>query len=129
MRSYTCARPDCGHVTRGTALAPLGWCEACREFTGRCHAGDVAAALHATGLVSMPGGWPWPCTSPGPERWRLTGSDEKERDIVLCAAHGDRLRRGASVMMEARGVRLEYLGSSGGDGRALPALNVPGRRS
>jgi len=103
--SFTC--PRCKAVTRDPALAKRGYCGKCHEFTGLCGAASLAAAIFATGVVSMPG-WPHPCTTTGTESWQATGADGAVTGVLLCASHGDRLRRGATSWMEGRGLKLTF---------------------
>src|SRR5215813_6221969 len=107
--SFACPRPGCGHTTKTPALAALGYCEKCHEFTGQCGAATIAVALYDTGLVTI-SDWPHPCTAAGAERWRLTGADGVETGIVVCAPHGDRLRGGGAAWMQARRLHLAFLG-------------------
>lgn len=120
VSSFACPRPGCGHTTKIPALAALGYCEKCHGFTGQCGAATIAVALYATGLVSMPD-WPHPCTAVGAERWRMTSADGVETDIVVCAPHGDRLRGGGAAWMQARRLRLAFLGICGRNGGLVSA--------
>jgi hypothetical protein len=79
-------------------------------ITGLCGAASVAIALLATGVVTMPG-WPHPCTAAGTEYWQMTGADRVVTGVLLCASHGDRLRRGATSWMEGRGLKLAFVGT------------------
>jgi hypothetical protein len=106
--SFIC--PRCTAVTRDRALAQRGYCGNCQEFTGLCGAEFVAAALVATGVVTMPG-WPHPCTTPGTEGWQVSGLDRTSAGILLCASHGDRLRHGATTWMESQGLKLAFGGT------------------
>lgn len=106
--SFTC--PRCTEVTRDKALARRGYCGNCQEFTGLCGAAHLAVALLATGVVTMPG-WPHPCATAGTECWQLTGADGVVTGVLLCASHGDRLRRGATSWMEGRGLKLAFRGT------------------
>jgi hypothetical protein len=106
--SFTC--PRCKAVTRDLALAKLGYCGNCQEFTGLCGAASLAVALLATGVVTMPG-WPHPCTTAGTECWQWAGADGTVTGVLLCASHGDRLRRGATSWMESRGLKLAFGGT------------------
>jgi hypothetical protein len=103
---FTC--PECGAVTRDPALARLGYCAGCGEYTGRRGAGFIGCLLLATGAVST-GEWHWPCAEPGPERWRVAVQGGAAADIVLCTPHGDCLRSGGALWMRARGLRLTCL--------------------
>jgi ribosomal protein S27AE len=106
--TFTC--PRCGTVTIDAALARLGYCGNCREFTGLCDADFIGGALLATGVV---GGaeWRWPCTAPGPEHWRVSSQGGAAADVLLCTSHGDYLLRGGAEWMAARGLRLAFLGT------------------
>lgn len=106
--SFTC--PRCKAVTKDLALARRGYCDNCQEFTGLCGAASLAVALLATGVVRMPG-WPYPCTTAGTECWQWTGADGAVTGILLCASHGDRLRRGATSWMASRGLKLAFGGT------------------
>ncbi len=108
--SFTC--PLCKTVTRDLVLARRGYCGNCQEFTGLCGAASLAVALLATGVVTMPG-WPHPCTTAGTECWQWTGADGAVTGVLLCASHGDRLRRGATSWMESRGLKLAFGGALG----------------
>ena len=116
---FTC--PNCKAVTRDPALARRGYCGNCQEFTGLCGAASLAVALFATGVVSMPG-WPHPCTTAGTECWQMTGADGAETGVLLCGSHGDRMRRGATLWMESRGLSLAFGGT-----RQSCAVNPAGR--
>jgi hypothetical protein len=106
--SFTC--PRCKSVTRDIALARRGYCDNCQEFTGLCGAAFLAVTLLATGVVVMPG-WPHPCARAGIEYWQVTGGDGVVTGVLLCASHGDRLRRGATSWMEGRGLKLAFGGT------------------
>jgi hypothetical protein len=110
MPSETFTCPRCKAVARDPALARRGYCSNCQEFTGLCGAAFLAVALFATGIVSTPG-WPHPCTSAGTECWHVTGVDGAVTGVLLCASHGDRLRRGATSWMESRGLKLTFAGT------------------
>jgi hypothetical protein len=86
-------------------LVSQRFCGSCQDFTGRCGASFIAAALLATGVLEIPG-WPYPCTSTGTDRWLLARVSGAETGIVLCASHGDRLRAGAASWMKAMGLTL-----------------------
>ncbi len=101
--SFTC--PRCGAPEADPVLASQRLCGICQDFTGRCGASFIAAALLATGVVEITG-WPYPCTSTGTERWLLARVAGAETGIVLCAPHGDRLRAGAALWMKALGLTL-----------------------
>jgi hypothetical protein len=118
--SFACPRPGCGHTTKIRALAALGYCENCRDFTGQCGATTVAGALYATGLVSIPD-WPHPCTTIGAERWRMIGADGVQTEIVVCIPHGDQLRGGGSAWMQVRRLRLAFLDTCGRNGGRVRA--------
>jgi hypothetical protein len=106
--AFTC--PRCKAITRDLALARLGYCGNCHEFTGLCGAASLAAALLATGVVTMPG-WPHPCTTAGTEYWQVTGTNGVATRVLLCAPHGERMRRGATSWMESRGLKLAFEGT------------------
>ena len=121
VSSFACPRPGCGHTTKSPALAALGYCEECCEFTGLCDAATIAVAPYGTGLVRIPD-WLHPYTRVGAQRWRMNGADGVETDIVVWVPHGDRLRGGAA-WMQARRPRLAFLGTcsrNGGLVRACP---------
>jgi hypothetical protein len=102
--SFTC--PRCGAAEADPVLATRRFCGICQDFTGRCGASFIAAALLATGVLEIPG-WPYPCTSAGTERWLLARVAAAEAGLGLCAAHGDRLRAGAASWMKALGLTLK----------------------
>ena len=106
--SFTC--PRCKAVIRDRALARRDYCHNCQEFTGLCGAAFLAVALLGTGVVTMPG-WPHPCTTAGTECWQVTGADGVVTGVLLCASHGDRLRREATSWMEGRGLMLAFCGT------------------
>lgn len=114
--SFTC--PRCKEVTRDPALARRGYCGNCQEFTGLCGAAFLAVALLATGVVTMPG-WPHPCATAGTECWQVTGADGVVTGVLLCASHGDRLRREATSWMEGRGLKLAFRGTRRAASRAV----------
>jgi hypothetical protein len=121
--SFTC--PRCGAAEADQVLASQRFCGSCQDFTGRCGASFIAGALLATGVLEIPG-WPYPCTSPGTERWLLAGAETgivlerwllarvaaTETGIGLCAPHGDRLRAGAASWMKGLGLTLNPAGWS-----------------
>ncbi len=107
--SLTC--PRCGAAEADPVLATQRFCNICQDFTGRCGASFIAAALLATGVLEIPG-WPYPCTSTGTERWLLARVATAEAGIGLCAPHGDRLRAGAASWMNALGLTLNPAGWS-----------------
>jgi hypothetical protein len=100
--SLTC--PRCGRAEADPVLASQRFCGICQDFTGRCGASFIAAALLATGVLEIPD-WPYPCTSTGTERW-LLARGAAETGIGLCAPHGERLRTGAASWMKALGLTL-----------------------
>jgi hypothetical protein len=106
--SFTC--PHCRAITTDPALARLGYCGNCHEFTGLCGAASLAVALLATGVVTMPG-WPHPCTTAGTECWQVTGTNGVATRILLCSSHGERMRGGAISWMERRGLKLAFEGT------------------
>ena len=108
--SFIC--PCCEAVTRDLALARLGYCGNCYEFTGLCGAASLAVALLATGVVAMPG-WPHPCTMAGTECWQVTGTNGVATHVLLCSSHGERMRGGATSWMESRGLKLAFVAPAG----------------
>jgi hypothetical protein len=107
--SFTC--PRCGTAEADPVLATQRFCGICQDFTGRCGASFIAGALLATGVLEIPG-WPYPCTSTVTERWLLARVAAAETGIGLCAPHGDRLRAGAALWMNALGLTLNPAGWS-----------------
>jgi hypothetical protein len=107
--SFTC--PRCRAAETDPVLASQRFCGSCQDFTGRCGASFIAAALLATGVLEIPG-WSYPCTSTGTERWLLACVADTETGIGLCAPHGDRLRAGAASWMKVLGLSLNPAGWS-----------------
>jgi hypothetical protein len=107
--SVTC--PRCGAAETDPVLASQRFCGICQDFTGRCGASFIAAALLATGVLEIPG-WSYPCTSAGTERWQLARVAGSETGIGLCAPHGDCLRAGAASWMKVLGLTLNPAGWS-----------------
>jgi hypothetical protein len=93
---FTC--PRCATATADPAAARLGYCAACREFTGRCAAGGQVSL---TGISFDPGP---PCAERGTVAWRVTTGDRRVIEVWLCARHDGEVAAGLAPWL--RGTRL-----------------------
>jgi hypothetical protein len=92
---FTC--PDCGLATSDPVAVRLGFCAACREFTGMCGAGRKIICPDMMTVTA----WHSPCTSLGTSPWQITQGASRQV-ALLCSLHDAQLRNGdASWISEA----------------------------
>jgi hypothetical protein len=93
-RIGTC--PVCGLAIRDLAVARLGFCDRCREFTGMCGAGRRIICADVMTRTS----WHTPCTQLGIVAWDITQLQGRCR-TVLCHAHDAQVRFGGLPWIKA----------------------------
>jgi hypothetical protein len=93
-RVDTC--PACGLGIRDSAVAQLGFCDRCREFTGMCGAGRRIICRDLMTRTS----WHTPCTQLGTEAWEITQAQGRCR-TMLCRVHDTQLRFGGLPWIQA----------------------------
>jgi hypothetical protein len=81
--------PACGLRIRDMAIAQLGFCDRCREFTGMCGAGRRIICPDVLTRTT----WHTPCTELGTVAWEITQAQVQGRcRTVLCRVHDAQLR-------------------------------------